>query len=182
MRHPLRGELDKGPPNNDQGEVDAKSKSHHVRRAGNHNRCHAAASRPSARDGATGKKEEAQLPPEDGSDIVVTGTRIRGAEIAGEVITIDQQTIIAAGQIDVGEAIRSLPQNFGGGQNPGIGTGAGLVNSNLNSASSANLRGLGPDATLTLLNGHRLPYDSAFQGRPQTPSRAEGRKDQDRVV
>ncbi len=110
------------------------------------------------------KNEEAQLPPDDGGDIVVTGTRIRGAEIASEVITIDQQTIIAAGQIDLGEAIRSLPQNFGGGQNPGIGTGAGPVNSNLNSASSANLRGLGPDATLTLLNGHRLPYDAAFQG------------------
>ena len=110
------------------------------------------------------KKEEAQLTPEDDRGIVVTGTRIRGAEIAGEVITIDQQAIIAAGQIDLGEAIRSLPQNFGGGQNPGIGTGAGPVNSNLNAASSANLRGLGPDATLTLLNGHRLPYDAAFQG------------------
>lgn len=34
----------------------------------------------------------------------------------------------------------------------------------MNSASSANLRGLGADATLTLLNGHRLPYDSALQG------------------
>lgn len=109
-------------------------------------------------------QDDAESPPEEADDIVVTGSRIRGAEIAGDVITIDQQAIIAAGQIDVGEAIRSLPQNFGGGQNPGIGTGAGLVNSNLNSASSANLRGLGPDATLTLLNGHRLPYDSAFQG------------------
>lgn len=112
----------------------------------------------------TSKDEDAQIPFEDDRDIIVTGTRIRGAEIAGEVITIDQQAIIAAGQIDLGEAIRSLPQNFGGGQNPGIGTGAGPVNSNLNSASTANLRGLGPDATLTLLNGHRLPYDSAFQG------------------
>lgn len=109
-------------------------------------------------------KDDTQMPPEDGSEIIVTGSRIRGAEIAGDVIILDQQSIVAAGQIDLGEAIRSLPQNFAGGQNPGIGTGAGPVNSNLNSASSANLRGLGPDATLTLLNGHRLPYDSAFQG------------------
>lgn len=108
--------------------------------------------------------QEVQSAPDDDSAIVVTGSRIRGAEIAGDVITLDQQAIVAAGQIDLGEAIRALPQNFSGGQNPGIGTGAGQVNGNLNSASSANLRGLGPDATLTLLNGHRLPYDSAFQG------------------
>lgn len=112
----------------------------------------------------TSKDEEAQSPAEGDSDIVVTGSRIRGAAIASDVITLDQQAIIAAGQIDLGEAIRSLPQNFGGGQNPGVGTGAGLINNNINSAASANLRGLGPDATLTLLNGHRLPYDSAFGG------------------
>lgn len=102
--------------------------------------------------------------PDQHGSIVVTGSRIRGAAVAGEVITLDQEAIVAAGQVDLGEAIRSLPQNFNGGQNPGIGTGAGLINSNVNSASSANLRGLGPDATLTLLNGHRLPYDSAFGG------------------
>ncbi|MDF1835856.1 MAG: TonB-dependent receptor plug domain-containing protein [Alteraurantiacibacter sp. bin_em_oilr2.035] len=96
--------------------------------------------------------------------IVVTGTRIRGARIIGDTISLDRETIVEAGQIDLGEAIRSLPQNFSGGQNPGIGSGAGFANSNVNSASSANLRGLGPDATLTLLNGHRLPYDSAFAG------------------
>lgn len=101
---------------------------------------------------------------EQPGDIVVTGSRIRGAAVAGDVITIDQQAIMSAGQVDLGEAIRSLPQNFGGGQSPGVGTGGGLINNNINSGSHANLRGLGPDATLTLLNGHRLPYDSAFGG------------------
>jgi outer membrane receptor protein involved in Fe transport len=80
------------------------------------------------------------------------------------VISIARDAVVAAGQVDLGEAIRALPQNFGGGQNPGVGTGAGLINSNLNSTSNANLRGLGPDATLTLLNGHRLPADGAFAG------------------
>jgi outer membrane receptor protein involved in Fe transport len=110
---------------------------------------------------------EAEAEDEDEDEdegIVVTGTRIRGAKVAGEVITVGREAIVAAGQVDLGEAIRSLPQNFGGGQNPGVGFGAGLANSNVNSASSPNLRGLGPDATLTLLNGHRLPYDSAFGG------------------
>lgn len=101
---------------------------------------------------------------EAGNPIVVTGTRIRGAGVSSDIITLDRDAIVEAGQIDLGEAVRSLPQNFSGGQNPGVGSGAGLVNSNVNSASSANLRGLGPDATLTLLNGHRLPYDSAFAG------------------
>src|SRR3546814_12042208 len=38
------------------------------------------------------------------------------------------------------------------------------ANGNLDSSSQLNLRGLGPDATLTLLNGHRLPYGGAFAG------------------
>jgi outer membrane receptor protein involved in Fe transport len=101
---------------------------------------------------------------DEGDTIIVTGTRIRGARVVGEAVSVDREAIVEAGQIDLGEAIRSLPQNFSGGQNPGVGSGAGLANSNVNSASSANLRGLGPDATLTLLNGHRLPYDSAFAG------------------
>jgi len=96
--------------------------------------------------------------------IVVTGTRIRGARIIGDTISLDRETIVEAGQIDLGEAIRTLPQNFSGGQNPGVGAGGGFSNENVNSASSPNLRGLGPDATLTLLNGHRLPYNSASQG------------------
>lgn len=96
--------------------------------------------------------------------IIVTGSRIRGASAASEVTVLPRATITAVGQVDLGEAVRALPQNFGGGQNPGVGSGAGLVNSNVNSATNVNLRGLGPDATLTLLNGRRLPYDSAFGG------------------
>jgi hypothetical protein len=38
------------------------------------------------------------------------------------------------------------------------------TNGNVSSASSINLRGLGADASLTLLNGHRLPQDSAVSG------------------
>lgn len=99
-----------------------------------------------------------------GQTIVVTGSRIRGAVAASDVTTLPRDAIVSAGQVDLGEATRALPQNFGGGQNPGVGTGAGFVNANVNSASNVNLRGLGADATLTLLNSHRLPYDSAFGG------------------
>lgn len=108
--------------------------------------------------------DKAAFPAEDDAPIVVTGSLIRGAGVAAPVIRLSRETIVAAGQTDTGEAVRAIPQNFAGGQNPGVGTGAGLINTNVNSAASANLRGLGPDATLTLLNGHRLPYDSAFGG------------------
>src|SRR3546814_5884997 len=92
--------------------------------------------------------------------IVVTGTRIDGAPSAAPVITITSQDIKNAGLADLGEVARSLPQNFGGGQNPGIGSAQGTQNENVNvnGASTFNLRGIGPNATLTLLNGNRFAY------------------------
>ena len=97
-------------------------------------------------------------------DIVVTGSRLRGAVSASKQVTLSQQQIRDAGQTDLGEAIRSIPQNFSGGTNPGIALGTvGEQNSNLGGGSSLNLRGLGQDATLTLLNGKRLSYGAAYQ-------------------
>ncbi|QNG48554.1 TonB-dependent receptor domain-containing protein [Sphingobium yanoikuyae] len=94
----------------------------------------------------------------------VTGTRIKGVKISSPVIEVTQSEMRLAGQNDLGEVVRSLPQSFGGGQNPGVTGGTvGIANQNLTGGSSANLRGLGADATLTLLNGHRLSYGSAFQ-------------------
>lgn len=92
--------------------------------------------------------------------IVVTGTRIEGVPPAAPVIRISSDDIRNAGQSDLGEVARSLPQNFGGGQNPGIGNGQGssIDNMNINGASTFNLRGIGPNATLTLLNGNRFAY------------------------
>ncbi len=92
--------------------------------------------------------------------IVVTGSRIVGVAPTAPVIRITSEDIRRAGQNDLGEVARSLPQNFGGGQNPGIGNGqgAGNENANVNGASTFNLRGIGPNATLTLLNGNRFAY------------------------
>lgn len=96
--------------------------------------------------------------------IVVTGSRIRGAPIASPVITIDQEDIRNAGQATMGDVVRSIPQSFGGGQNPGIGLNVPAINgTSLGGGSSINLRGLGSDATLTLLNGKRLAYSSSRQ-------------------
>lgn len=98
-------------------------------------------------------------------EIVVTGTHIRGAAPASPVIALTQDEMRERGYNDLGDAIRALPSNFSGGQNPTVAEGAGgRNNENLNGSSSLNLRGLGSDATLTLINGHRLSYDGVFQG------------------
>lgn len=98
------------------------------------------------------------------TEVVVTGSRIRGAQVASPVIRLDQETLRDTGIADVGEAVRRIPQSFGGGQNPGIGmnvpSGSGA---DVGGGSSVNLRGLGSDATLTLLNGRRLSYTAVKQ-------------------
>ena len=99
------------------------------------------------------------------ADIVVTGTHIRHSEPPSPVIRATREEIQNSGRSSLGEYIRDLPQNFGGGQNPGIaGGGAQGGNENVGSTSALNLRGLGADATLTLINGHRVAYDGAIQG------------------
>jgi outer membrane receptor for ferrienterochelin and colicin len=93
--------------------------------------------------------------------VSVTGTRIRGGITASPTITIGAQQIQDEGFTDLGEVIRSVPQNFNGGQNPGVTPDAGaggFYNANITGGSTANLRGIGQDATLTLLNGRRMSY------------------------
>ncbi|MHB1273967.1 MAG: TonB-dependent receptor plug domain-containing protein [Rhodanobacter sp.] len=125
-------------------------------------------------------KAPARTPPKKSTDksaapaatnlqtVTVTGTRIRGGTTPSPVITIGSEQIQEEGFTDLGEVIRSVPQNFSGGQNPGVAAGAnmgaaGLANQNITGGSSLNLRGLGPDATLTLLNGRRLSYGGFVQ-------------------
>ncbi|QUT05602.1 TonB-dependent receptor [Sphingobium phenoxybenzoativorans] len=96
--------------------------------------------------------------------IIVTGSRIRGASIASPVTVRTRRDMQEAGQYSFGDVIRSIPQNFNGGQGPTIASGAeNFGSSNVNSGTALNLRGLGQDATLTLVNGKRLAYNSIRQ-------------------
>ena len=98
------------------------------------------------------------------SEIVVTGSRIRGGPASSPMTSISRRDAELAGHTDLGQMIRDLPQNFSGGQNPTIApTGQGNF-SNVSGSSTLNLRGLGPDASLTLLNGHRVAFDAISQG------------------
>ena len=99
------------------------------------------------------------------STITVTGSRIRGAGSASPVTVATRGELEKGGISDLADFTRILPQNYTGGQNRGIaGGGEQGGQQNLNNSASLNLRGLGPDATLTLLNGHRLSYDALDQG------------------
>ena len=101
----------------------------------------------------------------DATEITVTGTRIRGASGPSPVIVLTRRQLEEQGLPDMASISRIIPQNFTGGQNPGVAGGGdqGGYN-NINNATTLNLRGLGSDATLTLINGHRLPYDGVNQG------------------
>ncbi|WP_052309483.1 TonB-dependent receptor plug domain-containing protein [Novosphingobium sp. Rr 2-17] len=98
-------------------------------------------------------------------DIVVTGSRIRGAPIASTTLTYQREEMRSAGQSSLADAIRAIPQNFGGGQNAGVGYNVPAGNGvDLDGGATINLRGLGSDATLTLLDGRRMSYAGATQG------------------
>lgn len=100
----------------------------------------------------------------ESQDIVVTGSRLRGAAIASPIVRIGQEDIRDAGLAGLGDVVRRIPQSFGGGQNPGIGMNVPSASGvDVGGGSSINLRGLGSDATLTLLNGHRLAYTAVRQ-------------------
>ncbi|WP_395396472.1 TonB-dependent receptor (plasmid) [Novosphingobium sp. BL-8A] len=100
----------------------------------------------------------------DEGGIVVTGSRIRGAPVASTRLTYGREEMRNAGQASAADVIRAIPQNFSGGQNPGVGANVtGGKSVDMGGGSSINLRGLGSDATLTLLDGRRLSFDAAIQ-------------------
>lgn len=94
----------------------------------------------------------------DADTIVVTGTHIRGALAAGANVDIyDSKDIERSGYATVQEFISALPQNFQGGGGSEDFSEGGLTGSNVLGGSSVNLRGLGSDSTLVLINGRRPP-------------------------
>lgn len=100
------------------------------------------------------------------TEVIVTGTHIRGAAPTSPLHTVTRKDIEQSGYSQIGDLVRSLPENFSGGQNPGVFAASykNGANGNASNASTVNLHGLGSDATLVLLNGHRLPGDYAYQG------------------
>ena len=131
------------------------------------------------------KRKDAQ--PDVLEEVVVTatGTNISGVKPVGsEMLTLDQDDILATGASDIGTALRTLPQvshlGFSDASTPtGIGGNAAAANnanlaagSNTTRGSALDLRGIGQNATLLLLDGRRVAPTggaSQFQDASQIP-------------
>ncbi len=97
----------------------------------------------------TGPAQDMEL-----EEVVVTGSHIRGVgvSVGSKVNIIDRADIDRSGFATTQQVIQSLPQNFGGGPNEDT-----LSTGNVTGGSGINLRGLGTEATLVLVNGRRVP-------------------------
>lgn len=94
----------------------------------------------------------------DAAGIIVTGTNIRGVGNGASPVTVINRTDIdRSGRGTIAEVLSTLPQNFGGSGTEDTSLASSdrtVLNTGL--GSSVNLRGLGSDATLTLVNGRRV--------------------------
>ena len=95
--------------------------------------------------------------------IVVTGSRIAApnSKSASPIVSLTDKDIKITGKTDISDIISQLPQNF----NNDLGQDLGNRTSGLTSAggvATADLRGLGPNRTLVLVNGRRLGQGSPY--------------------
>ena len=91
-------------------------------------------------------------------EIVVTGTRIQRINLVSSspVTQVDAEELLFQDTVRVQDMVRTLPQVYSQ-QNTGQSNGA-------TGTATLNLRNLGSERTLVLVNGRRLPAGSPIQG------------------
>ena len=89
---------------------------------------------------------------------IVVGTHIRGARTgASPIVTVGRDAIDRGGFGTIAEAMTALPQTFTGtASDRAGGVGVDTTGTNGGRATGINLRGLGADATLVMVNGRRM--------------------------
>src|SRR6202012_514712 len=92
------------------------------------------------------------------TEVVVTGTRLKDVtDTASPVMVFTRAEIDQSGVGSVAAFLQKLPQNFSNVSETTIASVAGgLSSDNGVNAAGVNLRGLGSDATLVLVDGHRV--------------------------
>ena len=103
------------------------------------------------------------IPATEIEEVVVTGSRIARTpeELAGNLVVLDADFIRASGEATLERVLRQLPQNANSTVES-FGSKLNTVN-NYTGASTVNLRGLGSESTLVLVDGKRVGY-SGFLG------------------
>jgi outer membrane receptor protein involved in Fe transport len=107
-----------------------------------------------------GPAEAAQPADDQGQEVVITGSRIPAPPnltAVSPVTVVNSQEIRLQGTTRTEDLINSLPQSFGG-------QGGNLANG-ASGTATVNLRGLGTNRTMVLINGRRLG-----PGDPETPN------------
>lgn len=90
-------------------------------------------------------------------EVVIAGTHIRGAPSQSTpLIVLTSQQLAQSGYSSLEEFMASLPQNLGAVGSGATSLGANVIAGNEGFGAGVDLRGLGPDSTLVLVNGHRL--------------------------
>ena len=96
--------------------------------------------------------------------VVVTGSRLNRppTELSGNLIVIDSDAIRASGEVTLAGVLRQLPQNINGTSEV---FGSRLNGAtNFSGAATVNLRGIGSESTLVLVDGRRLGYSGVLGG------------------
>ena len=101
---------------------------------------------------APGDQQSGQQKAKTLETVVVTGSHIRRVDLetSNPVVTIDRAAIQATGKLTLGDLVQQLPAMTGGQINPQVNNSGG------SGSSSIGLRGLGPNRTLILVDGHRV--------------------------
>ncbi len=120
-------------------------------------------------------------------EVIVTGSRIAAPneQSTSPIQVMSSQSIATTGKTDISDVLLQLPQIF----NNGIGQDLGNGTSGLTTAggvATADLRGLGPNRTLVLVDGRRLgqgsPYTAIQQPAPDLDQIPAGLVDRVEVV
>ena len=105
---------------------------------------------------------QASLSPNTVSEVEITGSHIRGVQTASPLRVLDRAALERTGQQSLVGALQTLPEVFAGGESEATqATGANTQGTNSTFATGLNLRGLGTNATLVLVDGRRIAASGA---------------------
>ena len=104
------------------------------------------------------------VPMTEVEEIVVTGSRLARTpgELAGNLVILDEDFINATGEVTLERVLRQLPQNLNSTTEQVFSNFNNV--SNFTGASSVNLRGLGAESTLILIDGKRAGHNGFLGG------------------